>query len=641
MTTPSAPPSSTTPSEQAPTRALAFGVIWLVAAAISAGGSVWVAINLTSSAALRIIIALLLVAFSTAALMLASDSVERWLAGEDKGWARWLEWLATSVVALAVVVIVGAPVTSVAPDRPGAWNVVIDFVIDAVLGAVGGALAVLLIFGATAALGEAIWWVQSRLGVQNRAERWQRLPHPGRRLVHDLIRGVLLGAAGLLLSALCTAVITTVTANPTGAVDTPVRHETSVLLTVFLPVLFWLVGTGAVWLLLARRRDGELKPRGRVRHGTHASALSVFLLILAAWIAAAGVESHARDELSSGAAGAVPTVSLTTQQANSSSPYLAQQFEPQLRLTTGEHWDPTSVTWYVKQNPRPNTDAPFCNAHGAGQPPAGCYQIPSCDEADPGQCAPSGSNDPALYYRYVDANNAGSRHPPRDAGGGAWILIQYWIFYNYDSLQTWPVTQWHQSDWEQVSVLVARHGSVVRPVEVAFSEHCYGALVPAERVRWINGSHPVVYVGRGSHANYPRPVSLPVRQLRCSLGVTPRYLGVAGLFFSPAVDGSRVEIPLTYLIGLRDDADGTRPVPTPRLVWLDTAHDIRSFRGYWGLDNNLSPLQTFRQRVSAGPQAPQLQGAWAAPFPNMLCNNRWLSTRSIPRSETAWICSSN
>src|SRR3977135_473625 len=133
MTTPSAPPASSTPSQQSPTRALAFGGAGLVAAAISAGGSVWVAINLTSSAALRIIIALLLVALSTAALMLASDSAERWLVGEDKVWARWLEWLTTSVVALAMVVVAGAPVTSVAPDRPGAWNVVIDFVIDAVL----------------------------------------------------------------------------------------------------------------------------------------------------------------------------------------------------------------------------------------------------------------------------------------------------------------------------------------------------------------------------------------------------------------------------------------------------------------------------------------------------------------------------
>jgi hypothetical protein len=180
----------------------------------------------------------------------------------------------------------------------------------------------------------------------------------------------------------------------------------------------------------------------------------------------------------------------------------------------------------------------------------------------------------------------------------------------------------------------------VRPVEVAFSEHCYGARAPAERVQWINQSHPVVFVARGSHANYPRSVNVPVRQLRCSLGVTPRYLGVAGLFFSPAVDGSRLEIPVAYLIGLRDDANGARPESTLKLLPFDTATDIQSFAGHWGLDNNLSPLQIGRLRSSAGPPAPQLQGPSRTPFDSMLCSGRWLSTRAVPRSETSWTCAS-
>jgi len=111
---------------------------------------------------------------------------------------------------------------------------------------------------------------------------------------------------------------------------------------------------------------------------------------------------------------------------------------------------------------------------------------------------------------------------------------------------------------------------------VAFSEHCYGAHLPPSLVHWA-GTHPVVYVGRGSHANYPRPVSLPVRQLRCSLGLTPRYLGVAGLFYSPAIDGSRIEIPLAYLIGLHDTADGRRRAPPLKLVSIDATPTVTSF----------------------------------------------------------------
>jgi hypothetical protein len=135
-------------------------------------------------------------------------------------------------------------------------------------------------------------------------------------------------------------------------------------------------------------------------------------------------------------------------------------------------------------------------------------------------------------------------------------------------------------------------------------------------------------------------VSVPVRQLRCSLGVTPRYLGVAGLFYSPALDGSRLEIPVAYLAGLRDQADRARRAPLLRLVRLDTAHAIVSFDGNWGLDNNLSPFGIGRLRSSAGPPAPQTQDPWKTPFNSMLCSGSWLTTEAAPRSEPAWICGS-
>src|SRR5437763_2891893 len=101
-------------SEQPPAgrRALAFGILWLGLGALAAAGAVWVAIDLTSSVAVRILVDLVLVALCTAALMLASDSVERWLDGRAAGW-RWLIfWGSTSVAVLAVVVVVGAVVTS-------------------------------------------------------------------------------------------------------------------------------------------------------------------------------------------------------------------------------------------------------------------------------------------------------------------------------------------------------------------------------------------------------------------------------------------------------------------------------------------------------------------------------------------------
>ncbi len=623
-------------------RALSFAALWLGVAAIATAASIALAIPRTTPVAVRIVAVITLVAISTGALMLASDGVARALDGRLRGLAGPVQWLTTSLVVLSVVVAGGLALSSWAPDQAGVGYMLVDFLIDLLAGAVLGALASWLILGVAAGLGHVIWRVHRLLGAHRRADRWQRSTQAGRRPWREARRGAALGSAGLLMSAFCTALVTTVTTNYNGTADTPAPHETSRLLTLWLPVLFWLVGTGGAWLLLARRERSEHEPHRRLRHGMNASALSVCLVIAAAVIAAADLEGHAHRELWSGATEPVPTVSITDQQASLKSSYLARTFEPDLRLTTAEPWTPTTVTWYVRQNPRPNTAPPFCDAHAPGRPPPGCYEISSsCDVADPGPCAISGADDPALYYRYVDRGNASPKDRSPSAGGGAWTVIQYWVFYNYDSLHTWAITQWHQSDWEQVSVLVHRTGSVVRPVEVAFSEHCYGARLPAERVRWANGSHPIVFVARGSHANYPRPVSVPVRELRCSLGVTPRYLGVAGLFFSPALDGSRLEIPLTYLGGIRDLADGARPVPRLRLISLATAEPILSFSGTWGLENNLSPFGIIRTRISPGPRAPPAQGAWGTPFRSMLCNPGWLSRQAVPRTETAWVCGSS
>jgi MFS family permease len=644
-------------SGQAP-RALGFGALWLVVALIATWGAVEIAIHWTSSTGGRIAVAFFLLALSATALMLASDSVEQSLAHGFKELGSRLQWLTTSFVALTVAVVLGAAATSIVTDRPGTGHVVLAFVFDVVLGAMAGALAVGLILGTSVLLGALIVGTHRALGLEVQAKRWlaqeSDAPAPNtpeqapaedhretahgvaKRARRHLERGAALGAAGLLLSAACTALVTTATKNHVGGPDTPTTLETRVGWTVVLPVLVWFIGTGVIWWLFGRGHQDTSAPHPKIRHGTHASALAICMVIVVGWATAGTEQQHARRELwSDPASSPVPTVPVRDQQWSLQSPYLAQAFEPRLKLTTGEHWHPTSVTWYVGQNPRPpNADPPLCNA---GKPPAGCYQIkppPPCDGPNPGKCAPSGANNPTLYYRYFDASNDPG-DAARPVGFGAWMVIEYWIFYNYDSLHTWALTQWHQADWEQVSVLLHRDGSSARPVEVAFSEHCYGARLLARQVDW-DGSHPVSYVARGSHANYPRPVSEPVRQLRCSFGLTPRYLGVASLFFSPAVDGSRLEIPAAYMLRLRDHADGAVTVPMLTLVSLDSTPAVESFKGNWGLDNNLSfsPFQIGRLRSSAGPPAPENQGPWKWPFHSMFCDEHWLSHPTMPPSGT-------
>jgi hypothetical protein len=610
--------------------ALASFVSLLLAMALMCG-AVLLAVADWPSPVLRAILAALAASLAVLPLMLASDSASRLLPDRGRGGDR-LYWLTTSLIALAVVVVLGALLSLRLRDRPGAANVVRAFAADFGLGLLAGAIAVGLALATSAVFGGLIYAVQSGLGLEGRAARWRRPVATEKHVWARLGHGALLGAAGLLLSAACTALVTTATTNHTGGAEAPTVVEHDPWLTVALPLLAWLVGTAIVWFVLPARvpRFGQghaREPHRRLRHSTHGTALAICLMVVSVWIAATLIEHRAERKLWAHRH-TVPAVSVTPQQWSRASEYLAQRFQPRFLLAHDERWSPTSVSWYLQQSGPASTATRFCGSDG-------CYRIHGggCDGADPpASCAPSGTNDPALYYRYYDSSDPGTK-----PAGVSWKLIQYWIFYNYDSLQAGAITQWHQADWEQVSVLVRRDGTSVRPAEVAFSEHCYGARLPAERIEWADGSHPVVFVGNGSHANYPRPVSVPVRELRCSLGLTPRYFGVAGLFFVPAFDGTSLEIPVAYLLGLRDHATRGRPSPALRLVSLPGTPAGSSSPRFWGPDNNISFLGSGAVQTGAGPPAPARQGPWKEPFPNMLCNDSWLNAAPRDRSEI-WIC---
>lgn len=611
-------------------RAAVIGGSSFCLALLIVAGSSWLAIDVISSLAVRIVVVVVLGLVSVGALVLTSDSVEQALANSGKRWANRLYWLSTSVVMLALVILLGIAATILLPQEPGIENLLLDLAASAALGAVAGVLTAVLTTYIGRLFGWAFYRVNDRPGSRWAPQREGR----SKRLRSLIVRLAAAGAAGLLVTGLYTAILTTATRNHTAAADTPVRVESGVFLTAVLPVAIWFVATGLVWWLADRRAEA-LAFRHRQLHGTQAAALALCLFILVGWFQAAGVESRARHSLYAGPAvpkTAVPTVTLPR---DSTAVALAAAFEPQLRLSRGEHWAPTSVGWYVRQNPRPTVDPPFCDKAGVnGAAAPGCYQTPGCDDLA-GACAPSGADDPAVYYRVRSSTDpAAPGDTPPSTGAPPWALIQYWLFYNYDALTTHAVDQWHQGDWEQVTVLLERNVRTFTPVEVAYSAHCYGAILPSNRVQWADRSHPVAYVALGSHANYPRRVNVPVRQARCGLGVTPRYLGVAGLFFSPAFDGTRVEIPLDYIAGLRDEATGSQVLARQPLTDMNATPAIMSFRGFWGVDNNLSAGH-LRHRSGAGPPAPQIQGAALTPFRKMFCDDRWIRGPGLPR----WVCS--
>ena len=83
------------------------------------------------------------------------------------------------------------------------------------------------------------------------------------------------------------------------------------------------------------------------------------------------------------------------------------------------------------------------------------------------------------------------------------VVLEYWFFY-YDDVYsyTYPpsdfIWQAHEGDWEAVSVVLSEDE---QPQYVGYSQHCLG-----QRRAWSStpllGTHPVVYVADGSHANY-------------------------------------------------------------------------------------------------------------------------------------------
>ena len=422
-----------------------------------------------------------------------------------------------------------------------------------------------------------------------------------------------------------------------------------------LPLAFWFLATGLVWLVFDRfgNKDRQIEPPSdqaqsqtadihvrRRRRASHASALAIALAIAIGWLSAVFLNGVIQDSLSTH--GTVTGVSIQSVPPAQRVAYLAQRFVPQFELAPGEHWEPTTVNWYVAHT-QPTSQA-FCKP-GPKTEPQGCRQLcsiktgakcaPLCDDPDPSTCAPIGGNPNVVYYIYKDATNTPKDHPAR--AGHDWAVIEYWIFYNYDSLGTDLITQWHQSDWEQVSVLVERRGSTVYPIEVGFSEHCYGAAVPATEVSW-KGSHPVSFVGLGSHGNYPTPNDLPIRQLQCLTRQTPRYLGAAGLFFNPRVAGWSLELPIAYLIGLRDQTGHARSVADVQPISMQATPRIWTFHGYWGVNNNLKVVAGGGVPIGAGPQSPQDQNPSLKPFSGMFCSSSWLKVSPTPA--TAWVCSS-
>jgi len=104
------------------------------------------------------------------------------------------------------------------------------------------------------------------------------------------------------------------------------------------------------------------------------------------------------------------------------------------------------------------------------------------------------------YARVVEGKN--------DSINKDQIMIQYWYAYFYNDF--WNT---HEMDWETVMIVFQKVGNEAQPRVCAYSAHIGGYWLPWPQVGKAkevggkltgvsDGTHPIVYVANGSHANY-------------------------------------------------------------------------------------------------------------------------------------------
>jgi RsiW-degrading membrane proteinase PrsW (M82 family) len=185
--------------------------------------------------------------------------------------------------------------------------------------------------------------------------------------------------------------------------------------------------------------------------------------------------------------------------------------------------------------------------------------------------SPDAGGPPIVAYAHVVADEVTGQ-----------ITIQYWFFYFYND--------WfnkHEGDWEMIQVMLDRSG---QPQWAVYSQHQGGT-----RRRWQDtpvegGTHPIVYVALGSHANYFSGNELyPHGRVVGNSQVTVLdRTGLAGMV-TPEV------------VMLPDRRSGVQNGPLPaELTWMD-------FGGRWGEKTAIAGFE--------GPTGPCFKGdQWERPF---------------------------
>jgi hypothetical protein len=175
---------------------------------------------------------------------------------------------------------------------------------------------------------------------------------------------------------------------------------------------------------------------------------------------------------------------------------LARTYAPVLRLSAGEPYRPLRLEDYLSVS----------TLH-SGVPPHGpllqtrptLFSLPAVAGSFYLDVSGADPNSHASRYPGIEQRLRGSRpratvyfHVVRQPATGR-VAIEYWFLYLYNDFY-----DKHEADWEGVTVYL--HGT--SPLGVSYSAHQGRRWSPWASQSTQNGTHPVVYVAYGSHANY-------------------------------------------------------------------------------------------------------------------------------------------
>jgi hypothetical protein len=191
------------------------------------------------------------------------------------------------------------------------------------------------------------------------------------------------------------------------------------------------------------------------------------------------------------------------------------------------------------------------------------------------------------------------------------IVLQYWFFY-YDDVFSYQyppsdfIWQAHEGDWEVVNVVLSGDG---RPLSAGYSQHCGGERRAWADVPRVDGTHPVVYVALGSHANYFSAGTHPI-----NLGCLP---GAVVALFNQA----HLPLPVDYAFDgpviVGPPHVGARVMPVRQIS--DRHPEWVRFPGFWGELEYLhapAPIGTVTLGGSS-PVGPAFHDVWTDPLGTM------------------------